>query len=61
MRLYKSPCTRECPDRKPGCDCEKYRAWKAENAARQRWLKDMNAAEEVAFSGRKKTRKQNSV
>lgn len=61
MRLYKSPCTRECPDRKPGCDCKKYRDWKADVAARKRWLKEQNAAEEVSFSGRKKTRKQNSV
>lgn len=24
----KNPCTRECPDRTPGCECEKRRAWK---------------------------------
>lgn len=24
----KNPCTRDCPDRRPGCDCEKRRAWK---------------------------------
>lgn len=24
----KNPCTRECPDRTPGCDCEKRKAWK---------------------------------
>ncbi len=23
-----NPCTRECPDRTPGCDCEKRKAWK---------------------------------
>jgi len=23
----KNPCTRECPDRTPGCECEKRRAW----------------------------------
>ena len=61
MRLHKSPCTRECPDRKPGCDCEKRQAWKADVEARKKWLKDMNAADEVAFSGRLKTRKQHNV
>lgn len=24
----KNPCRRDCPDRAPGCDCEKRRAWK---------------------------------
>ena len=24
----RNPCTRDCPDRKPGCECEKRRAWK---------------------------------
>ena len=24
----KNPCTRDCPDRRPGCDCEKRRALK---------------------------------
>ena len=24
----KNPCTRDCPDRHPGCECEKRRAWK---------------------------------
>ena len=28
----KNPCTRECPDRTPGCECEKRRAWL--------WLRD---------------------
>ena len=23
-----NPCTRDCPDRYPGCDCEKRKAWK---------------------------------
>ena len=23
-----NPCTKECPDRRPGCDCEKRRAYK---------------------------------
>ena len=23
-----NPCTRECPDRTPGCDCEKRKAYK---------------------------------
>ena len=23
----KNPCTKECPDRTPGCECEKRRAW----------------------------------
>lgn len=22
-----NPCTKECPDRTPGCECEKRRAW----------------------------------
>ena len=24
----KNPCTRDCPDRAPGCNCEKRKAWK---------------------------------
>ena len=23
-----NPCTKDCPDRHPGCECEKRRAWK---------------------------------
>ena len=23
-----NPCTKDCPDRKPGCDCEKRKAYK---------------------------------
>lgn len=23
-----NPCTKDCPDREPGCECEKRRAWK---------------------------------
>ena len=23
-----NPCTKDCPDRKPGCECEKRKAWK---------------------------------
>ena len=22
-----NPCTKDCPDRHPGCECEKRRAW----------------------------------
>lgn len=25
-----NPCTRDCPDRSPGCNCEKRKAWVAE-------------------------------
>ena len=28
----RNPCTRDCPDRKPGCECEKRRAWKWQQA-----------------------------
>ena len=28
----KNPCTRECPDRFPGCDCERRKAWKFQQA-----------------------------
>lgn len=24
----RNPCTRDCPDREPGCNCEKRKAWK---------------------------------
>ena len=24
----RNPCKKDCPDRKPGCECEKRRAWK---------------------------------
>lgn len=24
----RNPCTRDCPDRQPGCNCEKRKAWK---------------------------------
>ena len=23
----RNPCTRDCPDRQPGCNCEKRKAW----------------------------------
>ena len=28
----KNPCTRDCPDRAPGCNCEKRKAWKFQQA-----------------------------
>ena len=27
-----NPCTKDCPDRYPGCECEKRRAWKWQQA-----------------------------
>ena len=28
----KNPCRRDCPDRAPGCNCEKREAWKFQQA-----------------------------
>ena len=28
----KNPCTRDCRDRQPGCNCEKRKAWKFQQA-----------------------------
>ena len=54
MRLCKSPCTRECPDRKPGCNCEKRKAWKAENEAQKKWLREIQSADSVLLPNRMK-------
>ena len=35
MYGLKSPCDKGCPDRKPGCNCEKYKAFRAELDARK--------------------------
>lgn len=28
----KNPCQRDCPDRSPGCNCERRQAWKFQQA-----------------------------
>ena len=28
----KNPCRRDCPDRAPGCNCERRKAWKFQQA-----------------------------
>lgn len=28
----RNPCRRDCPDRMPGCNCEKRKAWKFQQA-----------------------------
>lgn len=28
----KNPCRRDCPDRSPGCNCERRKAWKFQQA-----------------------------
>lgn len=28
----KNPCTRDCPERYPGCNCERRQAWKFQQA-----------------------------
>lgn len=48
----KSPCRPDCPDRRPGCDCEKRQAWKEEREKKKAWLREQNAAESVLLPNR---------
>ena len=39
------PCQRDCPDRYPGCLCDKKRAWDEQKEARKKAIRDMKDKE----------------
>ena len=52
------PCQRDCPDRYPGCLCDKKRAWDEQKEARKKAIRDMKdketAIHETLRKGRNK-------
>ncbi len=39
------PCVRSCPDRQPGCYCDRKRQWDAEQAEKKKMIYEKKAAE----------------
>lgn len=52
MNLHSNPCGPDCPDRRPGCNCKKRKAWKAENEAKKKWLREIQSADSVLLPNR---------
>lgn len=53
------PCTRDCPDRIPGChgSCEKYKTWKAEIEARNQAIKQSRGPDVTTAASKSRNRR----
>lgn len=48
--LQGNPCRRDCPDRQPGCNCQKRQEWVAEKNARKKMIYEEKAKEGLVDS-----------
>ena len=51
------PCKADCPDRKPGCFCEKKKSWNEKRYAEKQAIRNIKAKENLTFSVRQPKRK----
>lgn len=61
MLMSGNPCRKDCPDRQPGCNCEKRREWRDGYEAKKRHIyqqkNDSSMIDSVIATGKNRRKK----